>query len=124
MEVQDIGVNLTLQSERPERAGYIFLGWSVSPDAKMAEYQPGTVFSLDGDTTLYAVWSLDCPKGDVNGDGSVNMKDWQCLYEHSNEMNQITGDALLLADVNGDGKVNIKDWARLYEHICEVNPLW
>ena len=63
-------------------------------------------------------------KGDVNGDGKVNGKDWIRLYEHISETNKLTGEELKRADVNDDGKVNGKDWIRLYEHINETNPLF
>lgn len=64
-----------------------------------------------------------CLIGDINEDGKVNGKDWNRLYEHINETNEITNYALICADINKDGKVNGKDWNRLYEHITEVNPL-
>lgn len=63
-------------------------------------------------------------RGDVNGDGKVNMKDWNRLYDHISEINPLTDDALQRADVTGDGKVNMKDWNRLYDHISEINPLF
>ena len=63
-------------------------------------------------------------KGDINGDGKINGKDWNRLYEHINETNLLTEEELKRADVNGDGKVNGKDWNRLYEHINETNPLF
>ena len=65
-----------------------------------------------------------CLIGDINEDGKVNGKDWNRLYEHINETNEIIDYALLCADANKDGKVNGKDWNRLYEHINETNLLW
>lgn len=65
-----------------------------------------------------------CPIGDVTGDGKVNMKDWNRLYEHLNEVNLLTDYALQCADVTGDGKKNMKDWNRLFGHVNEVEPLW
>jgi hypothetical protein len=61
--------------------------------------------------------------GDINGDGKINIKDWNKLYNHINETEQLTGDQLFCADINEDGKVNIKDWNRMYDHITEVNPI-
>ena len=61
--------------------------------------------------------------GDIDGDGKVNIKDWNRLYEYLNETCELTEQELKHADVNGDDKVNGKDWNRLYEHISEVNPL-
>lgn len=118
------GVDLVLSSGKPEREGFIFFGWATAADAVTAEYQPGTSFLVDADTKLYAIWSQTFLSGDANEDGCVNMKDWNCLYEYSNEVAELTDDSLFLADVNDDGKVNMKDWTRLYEHICETDPLW
>ena len=116
--------NLILHTDKPERDGYIFLGWATTPDATMAEYQPGTVLTAEGHYTLYAVWSKTFLTGDANVDGTVNVKDWNCLYEHGNNELMISGGAMQPADVNGDGEVNLKDWTRLFEHVSEVNPLW
>ena len=64
------------------------------------------------------------PKGDVNGDGKINGKDWNMMYEHINETKLLTEEEFERADINEDGKVNGKDWNRLYEHINETNPLF
>ncbi len=51
------GIDLTLSSNQPNREGqYHFLGWAQSPSAKQAEYQPSDRFTINADTTLYAVW--------------------------------------------------------------------
>lgn len=62
--------------------------------------------------------------GDLNGDGKVNIKDWNIMYSHINETIPLTEEQLEYADLNNDGKVNIKDWNRMYGHITEVDPLW
>lgn len=63
--------------------------------------------------------------GDINGDGSVDMKDWGRMRSHINETNVLTDDyALACADVIKDGKVDMKDWGRMRSHINEANPLW
>lgn len=41
---------------RPEREGYVFLGWSADPEADTPEYFPGQVYDTDEDLKLYAVW--------------------------------------------------------------------
>lgn len=51
------GQSLTISSEFPERFGYSFVGWSTSSTSDKAQYIPGSTFSKDADTTLYAVWS-------------------------------------------------------------------
>ena len=62
-------------------------------------------------------------KGDVNGDGKINIKDWNILYAYINETMTLSSEELQRADVNEDGKINVKDLNRLYEHITETNPL-
>lgn len=52
------GVDLTLASDVPTREGYAFEGWATSNVAVAADYDPGDTYSLDGNATLYAVWSV------------------------------------------------------------------
>lgn len=63
-------------------------------------------------------------KGDINGDGKINSKDWALLYSYINETKEFTYEQLLSADINNDGKVNNKDWNRLYNHINETDLLY
>ena len=46
-----------LSKKAPTRSGYKFLGWALSQDAGDAEFQPGDDIELEGNVTLYAVWS-------------------------------------------------------------------
>lgn len=48
----------TIPSSVPTRTGYAFLGWSLSPNATSASYQPGGTITVSnsGTTTLHAVW--------------------------------------------------------------------
>ena len=52
------GETLTLSSTVPSREGYDFQGWATSATATAAEYQAGGSFTVDADTTLYAVWKV------------------------------------------------------------------
>ena len=61
---------LTLSSNKPTRSGYTFLGWSTSSAATSATYQSGGSFSINADTTLYAVWKKGC-EGNVHNYNSV-----------------------------------------------------
>ena len=65
-----------------------------------------------------------CPKGDVTGDGVVNVKDFQRLLRHVNKTNPLTDYALVCGDVTGDGVCNIKDFQRLLRHVNKTNPLF
>ena len=55
-QVKTHGVHLILSSAVPTRSGYTFLGWSTSSGATAATFQPGDIFAIDADTTLFAVW--------------------------------------------------------------------
>ena len=64
------------------------------------------------------------PKGDINRDKKVNIKDWNRMYEHISGKSKLNEKEFEAGDINGDEKVNIKDWNRLYEHISGINPLY
>lgn len=49
------GYTLTLSSTRPTRSGYEFLGWSTSSSGSVS-YSPGSSYTSDSGTTLYAIW--------------------------------------------------------------------
>lgn len=48
---------IILSSGVPTRTGYKFLGWSKNKNSTVAEYQPGAVYSDNGNVTLYAIWA-------------------------------------------------------------------
>lgn len=77
----------------------------------------GTEFSYNGEKYIAIVY------GDINGDGKVNIKDWNMLYGYINETTKFTEEELKAGDVNENGKINVKDLNKLYEHITETNPL-
>jgi len=61
------GKNLTLTKSKPSKAGYAFVGWSLSKDASEPSYYAGGSYDYDADlisgsgsnATLYAVWKDD-----------------------------------------------------------------
>ena len=56
-QTKTYGVNLTLSSTIPTRAGYAFKGWATSSTGTVA-YQAGGTYSANSAVTLYAVWEL------------------------------------------------------------------
>ena len=55
---------VALSSDTPDRSGYRFLGWSLTPGSIVAAYQPddkvkGLVAAEGGVVTLYAVWAAN-----------------------------------------------------------------
>ena len=55
------GIKLLIPSVEPTRSGYTFLGWSTSPSATSASYQPGEWYYANADRTFYAVWKKNAP---------------------------------------------------------------
>lgn len=53
-------------------------------------------------------------KGDVTGDGKVNINDALAVYRYVRGKRNLTGDAFTAAEVTGDNKVNINDALRIY----------
>ena len=53
------GLAEKLSTEVPTREGYTFLGWGTTADATAPSYQPGDMYSVDKDITLYAVWKAN-----------------------------------------------------------------
>ncbi len=49
-------VALEISPTVPSRSNYTFMGWSTSATATTAEYNAGSSFRLNANTTLYAVW--------------------------------------------------------------------
>ena len=56
-QTKTYGVNLTLSSTIPTRAGYAFKGWATSSTGAVA-YQAGGTYTANSAVTLYAVWEL------------------------------------------------------------------
>ncbi len=48
--------DIVLNSAKPSREGYVFLGWSDKSDAEYVEYELGDNFKRNEDTILYAMW--------------------------------------------------------------------
>ena len=63
------GEDIQLPSTIPSKTGYTFKGWSSNN--KDIEYQAGEPFSLNEDTTLYAIWEANTYTVVYNGNGST-----------------------------------------------------
>lgn len=63
------GTDKYLPATRPSRTGYSFMGWGTSKDDTTADYSCGYLYTLNHNTTLYAVWDINkySVKYDANG---------------------------------------------------------
>lgn len=49
-------VDLILDTMEPEREGYVFKGWGMLPTSTTSDFNPGGIYTLNQDITLYAIW--------------------------------------------------------------------
>ena len=55
-------VNAKTFMQAPARAGYVFVGWAATADAKTAQWQANEVENVADGTVLYAVWQQGAPQ--------------------------------------------------------------
>ena len=67
------GVALTLSDIIPNRGYYGFISWNTRQDGKGQSFAPGSQFTIDENTTLYAQWEEDRIPPTIN-----------CLYKQDN----------------------------------------
>lgn len=95
------GLAEKLSETVPTREGYTFLGWGTTATATAASYQPGDMYSVDQDITLYAVWqqntyTVTLPSG---GTGfTVNSDQSRTVVYDGNFTFTVTVDRLYASD--------------------------
>lgn len=62
-------------------------------------------------------------KGDITGDGKINVIDVSKLYAHVKQASPLSGDILFIADITGDGRINVIDVSKLYAHVKQASLL-
>lgn len=99
----------------PTREGFRFIGWYDSAELDDYGAPAGRCFTngteLDGDVTLYAMWSASETMlfGDLNYDGAITDADLLMLNDSISEGKMLASGAAFLADVNADGSVDADD---------------
>lgn len=63
-------------------------------------------------------------KGDISGDGRINVVDVAKANAHAKRTVFIDGYELACADINGDGRVNVADVAKMNAHAKKTVYLW
>ncbi|MCL1805998.1 MAG: stalk domain-containing protein [Clostridiales bacterium] len=108
---------LTLSISQPIRAGYTFLGWSTVNSATTAIYPPGGLYTIDANTTLYAVWS------NSSDYYTVTVSENEVLYGHGNAAppSALPGTAVLLSTVAYNG-YTFDHWESLTNNVTITNP--
>lgn len=55
--IKSAGSDVTISYTVPVKDGYKFMGWAVAPHLSEVVYASGSVYSVDADAVLYAVWA-------------------------------------------------------------------
>lgn len=95
---------------------YYIIEHSFHTNAKAAKWlsDSGNLKALaEAEAAVIADYYGISRKGDVNGDGKVNAKDYMLLKSAVLGKSDLTGAQTDAADLDGDGKVNAKDYMRL-----------
>ena len=74
-QTKEKGLETTISDLIPTKTGYKFLGWNNKYEDKV--YQPGDIFSLDGNVTLYAMWADIC---DACNGSANDVSEEDCSY--------------------------------------------
>ena len=62
-------------------------------------------------------------KGDISGDGRINVGDVSKLYAHVKQTSPLSGDILFIADISGDNRINVGDVSKLYASVKQTASL-
>jgi beta-N-acetylhexosaminidase len=90
----------------PNGSGYVLLKAVKNSNGSYSYTVPSDVIQV-----VLAV------KGDVIGDGLINIGSVSKIYAHIRETTKLADDVLFAADISGDGHINTGDVSRLYAHI-------
>ena len=62
-------------------------------------------------------------KGDISGDGAVNVQDISKLAAYIKGKKELTDEEMARADVNGDNEINVKDLSLIAAHVKGIKEL-
>ena len=96
-QVKRHNVPLTLSEQTPTRTGYTFLDWNTSSDGTGTTYTPGSTFSTNADTVLYAQWRKNTLKVYYNANNGA-VKD--ITLSGTLYYNKLTSDKFIIHSTN------------------------
>lgn len=90
---------------------------TVSVTVKAVDAEENIVISDASAGVEITVEEMPFVKGDINGDGNVNIRDVVKLKQYIKNTSGTTGVVEGAVDINGDGNVNIRDVVALKQYI-------
>ena len=94
---------------------------SKADDSSKPDSKPDNSEAEDQDTTPGEDETI--VKGDVNGDGDINVTDIAMVASHVKGIKPLTAKQIKAADVNGDGDINVTDIAMIAAHIKGIKAI-
>jgi hypothetical protein len=115
----------TTKTETIKALGHSYTTTVVKPTYTAEGYTLYECTRCDASYKSDVTAKLSYQKGDVDGNGKVELKDVTLLFQYVNK--QITQDKVKVfaaADVDGNGKVELKDVTRLFQYVNkQINSL-
>ena len=65
-----------------------------------------------------------CLRGDVNGDGKINVMDYTKILKHTKKLEYLEGYQFICADVDFNGKISVIDYTKILRHVKKTEMLW
>ena len=113
------GNAVTVNHANPCKLGY------VNPEGKYvtlsANQNPDGTYTFTVPAGVTNVILFE--KGDITGDGRINVGDVSKLYANVKQTSQLTGNTLFIADITGDDRINVGDVSKLYAHVKQPTLL-
>ena len=79
----------------------------------------GSIIKLDINGTVFDE-AIIIVRGDINGDGLVNLQDRSLLADHLLRITDIEGFYLYAADINSDNSINLQDRSLLADYLLRI----
>lgn len=88
----------------------------------VVSYDPNNIYNIAEENIALNVVGgnvkvLKCVPGDINGDGTTNMKDVTRMFQYFADWEVAVNEAAM--DTNGDGSINMKDLTRLFQYLAD-----
>ncbi len=115
--VESVTENYNAKVDLPiaERPGYTLLGWDENQEATKATYSTNSKYTIKGNTTLYAIWSINTYTVTFNaGEGTVNQNTIEGTYNTEIRLPEATRKGYELLGWSEDAKATQPQYTNTY----------
>lgn len=115
--VESVTENYNAKVDLPiaERPGYTLLGWDENQEATKATYSTNSKYTIKGNTTLYAIWSINTYTITFNaGEGTVNQNTIEGTYNTEIRLPEATRKGYELLGWSEDAKATQPQYTNTY----------